>query len=227
MGIVDKGTNVKIYNRISFRVYFYFAIVVCLFAATLGVMFVQLSKSNSKATYRERLLNKGQSIAEILNNYIEYENYEEYPIFLITMKKLETSEMDIWIVSNGEAESPMNSLADTDLTNIDLNKSVKSVLNQSLAGKITDKVYYSEIYKETVMSIGIPVYDENDDVVGAVLLHSPIKGQAQLINTSLRMILISAITALMVCFVVAIIFARRLTMPISKMRVTALGLAEG
>lgn len=227
MNILDKDNNVKVYNRISFRVYLYFAIVICLFAATLGIMFVQLSKSNSKATYRERLLNKGQSIAGILHEYMVYENYDEYPAFLMTLKRVETAEMDIWIVNNGDETSPMKDLADTDLTNIELNRSVQSVLDQSLEGKTTDKVYYSEIYKETVMSIGVPVYDGNDEIVGAVLLHSPIKGQTQLIKTSFRMILISAVTALFVCFVVAIIFARRLTMPISKMRETALGLAEG
>lgn len=227
MNIVDKDNNVKVYNRISFRVYLYFAIVICLFAATLGVMFVQLSKSNSKATYRERVLNKGQSIAGILHDYMVYENYDEYPAFLMTLKKVETLEMDIWIVNNGDETSPMKVLADTDLSNIELNQSVKSILDRSLAGETVDKVYYSDIYKETVISIGIPVYDADDKIVGAVLLHSPIKGQKELIQTSLRMILISAITALLVCFVVAIIFARRLTMPISKMRVTAIGLAEG
>lgn len=227
MNIVDKDNNVKIYNRISFRVYLYFAIIICLFAATLGVMFVQLSESNSKATYRERLLNKGQSIAGILHDYMVYENYDEYSAFLMTLKKIETSEMDIWIVNNGDEESPMKDLADTDLTNIELNKSIKSVLDQSLAGNVTDKVYYSDIYKETVMSIGIPVYDDKEEVVGAVLLHAPIRGQARLIETSVRMILISAVTALLVCFAVAFFFARKLTKPISKMRITALGLAEG
>ena len=162
MDIVDKDNNVKIYNRISFRVYLYFAIIICLFAATLGVMFVQLSESNSKATYRERLLNKGQSIAGILHDYIVYDNYDEYSAFLMTLKKIETSEMDIWIVNNGDEESPMKDLADTDLTNIELNKSIKSVLDQSLVGNVTDKVYYSDIYKETVMSIGIPVYDDKE-----------------------------------------------------------------
>nr|WP_294490494.1 HAMP domain-containing sensor histidine kinase [uncultured Anaerosporobacter sp.] len=227
MNIVDKDNNVKIYNRISFRVYLYFAIIICLFAATLGIMFVQLSKTNSKNTYRDRLRSKGESIAGILNDYIVYENYEEYPAFWMTLKKVETSEMDIWIVNNGDENSPMKELADTDLSNMDLNSSIKSVLQQSLAGNITDKVYYSDIYKETVMSVGVPVYDGNKEIVGTVLLHSPIRGQTELIKNSLRMILISAVTALFVCFIVAVIFARKLTKPISKMRVTALGLAEG
>ncbi|WP_167958673.1 sensor histidine kinase [Anaerosporobacter faecicola] len=227
MSIVDHNNNVKFYNRISSRVYFYFAIIICIFAATLGIMFLQLSKSNQKNTYRERLLNKGRSIAEILNNYIIYENYDEYPAFLTTLKKIETSEMDIWIIDNGEDDSPMKDLSDTDLTNIELNRSIRIVLENALKGKETDKVYFSDIYNETVMSIGIPVYDENKVVAGAVILHAPIKGQGQLIKTSLRMILMSAITALFVCFIVAVIFAKRLTQPISKMRVTALGLAEG
>ncbi|WP_455714014.1 ATP-binding protein [Anaerosporobacter sp.] len=227
MNIIDKDNNVRVYNRISFRVYLYFAIVVCVFAVTLGMMFIQLSKSNTKATYRERLLNKGRSIAEILHDYIVYENYEEYPTFMVTLQKLESSDMDIWIVSNEDEDSPMKELVNTDLTNITLNPSVQAILDQSLLGNITEKVYYSDIYKETEMSIGIPVFDADDEVVGAVLLHAPIKGQKQLIKTSTHMILSSAITALLVCFIVAIIFARRLTLPISKIRVTALGLAEG
>ncbi|HEX3023094.1 MAG TPA: HAMP domain-containing sensor histidine kinase [Lachnospiraceae bacterium] len=219
--------EVRFYNRISFRVYLYFAIIISVFAATLGMIFMNLNETNVKKTYKDRLLSKGLAIAENLNNYIEYENYDEYRYFITTLNKIESTDMDIWILSNGNPDSPMNELADTDLSNMQMNKGVEYVLNSALEGEIKDRTYYSDVYNEVEISIGVPVYDEKNNVVGAVLLHSPIKGQTQLAKQSLRMILISACMALLVSFIIAVVFAKRLSRPISKMRKTAMELAEG
>jgi len=227
----DSNVKIKLYNRISFRVYLYFAFIVCLFATILGTILKKLSQKNYKETNLERLINKGESVAEVLNRYIVYENEDEGSLYLKALEKLETSKTDdIWIVSDGKPANPMNELGlinTEDISDLQLNENDKYVLSESLAGKRTDRVYYNEIFNETRLSVGIPVYDSQRNVVGAVLLFSAMKEQTKLIKTSYKMILYSALVALVVCFIAAIVFARNITKPISKMRTKALGLAEG
>lgn len=227
----DSNIKIKLYNRISFRVYLYFAIIICLFATILGTIFIQMNQKNLKDTYLTQLISKGEGIADMLHDFFVYENYEDTVGFLSTIKRIETTETDdIWIISNGKANNPLeeNKLINAeDINSLTLEKSDKYVMNQALAGIRADKVYYSEMFNETRLSVGVPVYDGDKQVVGAVLLFSAVEAQTKLLRASYRMIIYSAVIALFVCVIAAIIFARNLTKPIFKMRKTALRLAEG
>lgn len=227
MSLSRTNNNVKFYNQISFRIYFYFAVIICVFSAVVGIVFIQMSENNSKRIYQERVENKGKNIADVLNSYIVYENYDEAPAFLLTLNKVEANDMDIWLVSNGQENSPMNNLTDTNLSNVELNASVEVVLDKALQGEMVNRVYYSDIYMDTVISLGVPVFDEKNEVVGAVLVHAPIKGQKELVSTSFKMIILSTIVALIVSIIITLLFAKRISRPIAKLRNAAVALAEG
>jgi signal transduction histidine kinase len=64
-------------------------------------------------------------------------------------------------------------------------------------------------------------------VAGALLLKAPVKGLEDIIDDSLSLIVISSVVALAISFIIIIIFATELSLPISRMRLTALSLAAG
>jgi signal transduction histidine kinase len=64
-------------------------------------------------------------------------------------------------------------------------------------------------------------------VVGALLSKAFVKGLNDIIDDSLSLIVISSVVALAISFIIIIIFATELSLPISKMRHTALSLAAG
>jgi signal transduction histidine kinase len=86
---------------------------------------------------------------------------------------------------------------------------------------------YDEAYGVETITTAVPIKDANLEVVGAVLIISMVDDQTVVIQKSLYMIVLSSVVALGISFIIIIIFATELSMPISRMRVTALELAAG
>ncbi|QHQ59670.1 HAMP domain-containing protein [Anaerocolumna sedimenticola] len=85
--------------------------------------------------------------------------------------------------------------------------------------------YYEELGGESAI-LGMPV-TINGEIVGAIFLRSEIKDQEEIIRSSMYLIFLSVGVALFISFIIAIVFAKGLSTPISKMRNTALELADG
>jgi signal transduction histidine kinase len=84
-----------------------------------------------------------------------------------------------------------------------------------------------EIYQVPTITVSYPIYGMDNDVVGAVLVNYLVEGQDEIVSSSLSTIVISSVVALAISFIIIIVFATELSLPISRMRVTALELAAG
>jgi signal transduction histidine kinase len=84
-----------------------------------------------------------------------------------------------------------------------------------------------EIYQTQTITVAVPIFGANREVVGALLLKAPVKGLKDIINDSLSLIIISCVVALAISFIIIIVFATELSIPITRMRMTALSLAGG
>jgi len=84
-----------------------------------------------------------------------------------------------------------------------------------------------EIYQVPTITVSYPIYGRDNDVVGAVLVNYLVEGQDEIVSSSLSTIVISSVVALAISFIIIIVFATELSLPISRMRVTALELAAG
>jgi len=87
---------------------------------------------------------------------------------------------------------------------------------------------YDYLYERPNIIAGSPVYGiDRSEVVGAVLVVQKIEEQPEIVTSSLYILVLSSSVALAISFIIIIIFATELSMPISRMRVTALALASG
>jgi signal transduction histidine kinase len=75
--------------------------------------------------------------------------------------------------------------------------------------------------------VAAPIKGVGQEVVGAILIVGIADDQTAIVDSSLLVIVMSSVIALGISFVIVIIFATELSMPISRMRVTALELASG
>jgi signal transduction histidine kinase len=82
-----------------------------------------------------------------------------------------------------------------------------------------------EVYDVPTITYAYPIYGINHEVAGAVLLIRQVDEQKKIIESSLKLIVISIIVALAISFIIIIVFATELSLPISRMRKTALELA--
>lgn len=222
-----KKTVTKRYNRLFFRVYLYYAVMLLVFAVLIGIIFIRLFEQNTMKIYSDQLKEEAHRISIRISEFIETDDYIDYPSYIETLQDMEAS--DIWIISNKDAKNPMNSkFENVNLENIDLKENkIEKIIKNAFHDKVTVETHYMNIYGAIMRVVGEPIYGEDKEVVGAVLLISQKESQTSVIQTSQYLLVISLLVGLFISFIIAIIFARKLSLPILKMRGTALELADG
>lgn len=223
-----KENKVRVYNRLFFKLYLNYAVMLLVTAVLICLIFTQLYKNTTMKNGREQLLERASNISEIMTmNFINTRNYNGFLEFINSQQKI--MGQDIWTISNPNATIPMDEMMETNSFEefsagyteyIDL---VESAFGNKRVYSIAD----DEIYQTQTITVAVPVLGVNREVVGAVLLKEPVKGLADVIDDSLSLIVISSVVALAISFVIVIIFATELSLPITRMRVTALSLAAG
>lgn len=220
-------TNHKhFFKGLFFRVYLYFAIMLSFFAVLIGIIFIKLFEINNMNSYENQLQTQAEVISERITEYVTYEDFADYPTYLGLLDQMEL--FDVWVVTNPTAVNPL----DEEYENIKLQdvediKDIEGLLKTVYTGEMESVSYYSKIYQLMVMTVGAPVFNAEDQVVGAVVINSQLENQTKVVNSSEFLIIISIIVALIISFVIAILFARKLSRPISKIRSVAIKLANG
>ena len=219
-------TKGKVTHRLYFRVYLYFLCVVVVFAILMGIIFMVLYESNTKSSYYNLLSGQAQVIAERMNRYVVSDDVENYSVYLEMLEDSISS--DVWIFSNPAARQPMNEeLVNIQLTDEEMSKQTKDVLKKAYIGEITSKTGYSSIHDMKTMTVGVPIYNNEEEVVGAVLVIAAVETEQETMNNIIVMFSISIVFALLVALLLAIIFTRKLTNPIMRIKKQAIQLSEG
>jgi methyl-accepting chemotaxis protein len=149
--------------------------------------------------------------------------------YIKTSEELITG-LDIWTISNPDAPEPMDDSMETNsfedfADQKDYTALIKRAFNNSPDNIKTN--YNDEVYGVPTIACSYPIYGINREVAGAVLVILQVDEEKKIIESSLKLIVISIIVALAISFIIIIVFATELTLPISRMRKTALELAAG
>lgn len=222
---MEENKPIRFYNKLSFRIYFYYAIILCFFAVLLGVIFINLYSQNYTENYKDEMEEKVSRIARRMETFIKEENNLDVSSFLATLDDIETR--DIWIVSNPSTITPMGShMENISIQDIPMTPSLEKVLEKLFRGEAAHHTGFEKIYDKTMIVVGVPIL-KDQEVVGAVIMNSFQESQDKIIERSKLYIIISALVALFVSFIIAVLVARKLSSPILKMRSTAIKLANG
>lgn len=226
---MNKKNKVSTRNKLFFKVYLNYAIMLTLFAVLVGFIYLKLYESKIMNSNRENLYSQATRIsnklAHLINNNEDTDSYLEY---MSIINELNNDELDIYTISNPNAKNPMNKVLTTinqDDVN-DLPEDFIRVVDNAYKGKQGDASgYYEEMGGMSVI-VGVPVV-VNYDTVGVVLIKSQVKDQEEIVKSSMYLIFLSALVGLFISFIIAILFAKGISTPISRMRKTALELADG
>ena len=211
----------KIYNRLFLKVYINYAFMVILFAMILGGIYLNLSEKSTVNSFRVRLMEQGRTVSKNFTEFIVNREYESCYPYLEMLKELGADE--IWSVPNLNAKKPMNDAMVT--------IGIEYLLSSDEYRQILEKVFlnqeaytssYSEIHGCDMITIGVPVLGENGEVCGAILINAAVENQIETIRSTTSLVLSSAVIALFVSFILAIILDGQISRPISKIRQTAL-----
>lgn len=226
-----KENKVRIFNRLFVRLYLNYAVMLLVTAVLICLIFMKLYEVTTMKNSKAELETQADIISDRVTQYIKNRKTEG---ILEDIKLLEDfNGMDIWTISNPNAVNRIyegletNSYEEFASEETENTKEYIELINGAFNGTIKNKTFDDKLSQKTVIGRALPIYDENKEVVGAILLLSYVDAQKDIIKGSLQSLLVSTVVALAISFVIVIVFATELSLPISRMRVTALELAAG
>lgn len=223
--------NIRLHERIVFRIFAYFAFVVCMFAILLGVIYGRMYERSTVNSFRDDLIQKAQRISKCVTNFSSTEDKAGFNAYLEAVKSIfDQNSTDVYIMSNPDSDYAMKSdytnYSDLNLHDNSLPKATTEVLRKAFSGKIGSNSGYDAWYYGKVVRIAVPVTDAGGNISGAVMIISQPQDQ-EMVSSNRYMIFVSSIVALLISILVSVLFATQISGPISVMRKTALTLAEG
>lgn len=217
-------------HDVSLRIYSSFALVLIVMLVLTGLIFIRLYQKNYVASYTELLTKQGKKISKRVSKFYANDNVTQYEKYCVYVDELEKAEKtDVWIVSNEDAAVPLAE----EYTNADLEedslyseddqkedssiKEMKRVLEKAFQGKVASSSGYDNVYGMVALRVAVPIYAKDTDrVIGGVLMVSMMDRQTMGLDEGKYLITVSAFTAVVFSFLLAIFMTRYLSIPLNK-----------
>ncbi len=229
--IEQKKSENHVYQKLFFQLFMSFALVTCMFAILLSAIYLKLYEKNTINTFRDDLAKKAEKISQNVSKYAREKDRRGFSAYFEATKSVfNQKETDIYIVSKPNSAFAL----DNDFTNYNseclnddvLPKGMLKILNLAFKGNSASNTGYDSLYYRQSVRVAVPIKDAGGNISGAIMIISAPQDQ-MILYSGQRYIVISSIAALFVSFIVSILLAGNFSRPISKMRKTALKLAEG
>ena len=136
---------------------------------------------------------------------------------------------DVWIVDleNNLEVSDHKGGPSRIITYKDLPPDADKVIKEAFTGKTVFGQGFSPLLQVPTLTVATPIQDRNGQIVGVVLLHSPLSGMEEAAGQGMKILLVSVGIALLLALVFSLLFTWKFTKPLSMMKKTAEKMAEG
>ncbi len=172
MTTTDKR-KIPFYNRIFFRLYGVFSILLTIFSVLLGVVFTELYKESTTDVYVAELTKRAESIANQISIYAIERDLEGYQSFMEAVAAMEDfGTTDVWVLSKKKADEPLRKNFRDDIRRSEMADGMKKVVRRAFRDKVTYGIGYDEIYERETLWLAAPIRDTGANVIGAVLLNA-------------------------------------------------------
>lgn len=209
-----------------------FAIALLVFATFMSGTFLFLHRDQTLKNRQNDLLSYGETLANTIKNEISSNNklnLGQMRQYLFLASDLALS--DIWlidlnfkVVKVGKMGHHM--MGQQNQLN-DLSTEAMLLVKNVMAGTTIVTEDFSSSLKTRSLSVGVPIINENNMIVGAVLLHAPIRMIYQTADRDFIVFFLSAVIGFLVALSIALVLSYRFTRPLKTLQYTASSLALG
>lgn len=230
-------------NKIAVKLTAYFSAALIIFAVIIGAIFISIFKRNAINMHKKDLENRALTIAETISELTEGTglNFGSMHGRMMGMggmmnmqgglgsyiRNLDDIAMsDAWVVDESLNLLTTGTMAHMKYSYSDLPENAELVVKNVFKGDITFSEGFSELLDTPTITVGTPIKSGNE-IIGALLLHSPVKGIDDSVSEGYKILSISIMIALVLSVLLSAVFAVTFTKPLKKMKNTALLLAEG
>lgn len=209
------------FKTIRSKILVSYALLITIILFTISFSLSYLLEGYLSTARRNELIGHGQKIEQIALDIIKLNDQQALSALPLLERFLGVR---IWIVDN---EGSVIAASDSDRqSGFRRGRLVLEEMEQILSGNIVHQCSGTSYYDVNMFSTGIPLQD-NDEVIGGVILHSSVSGLEYMMQQINNNLLWAAVLALIIAGFVSFILSRSISKPLGEMTETALKMAEG
>jgi signal transduction histidine kinase len=198
---------------------FVLSVMICLIIA--GLSFFFMIRGYISDQKEKELVLKAQEIAQSTKHFfVKSENPNEY---INTINHLDSNfGTEVWAVDkNGIVIA-----AAAEHFNCEGSALSSNELREMQSGKLTVSNGYSEYFMDPVIRVTTPII-ENGEVIGAVIVYSPVKGIDEATRRLVFMMIFAGVISLAFALIFCVFTSRRIAKPVQRMAEVSMEVANG
>ncbi len=228
-------------NKISIKLIVYFSAALIVFSIIIGNIFMLLFKNNAVEIHKNELKRRALTIADTISELMDGSSLNFGPgmgrhggmmmgmqggLGLYIRNLDDIAMADAWIVDEELNLLITGSMSHIQYNYTDLPQDAGIVVKKVFEGQTTFSEGFSKLLETPTLTIGTPITSDGE-IIGALLIHSPIQGINDATSEGFRILLISIFMALILSVLLSVALALTFTRPLEKMKNTAALLAGG
>lgn len=199
-------------------------------AVLISAIYINLYESSTIETYQQRQIRSAEYVANQVKNYAftgDIEGYQSYMKFLENEENGETKDIYVLVDKDRTKENSIKKVyANVDIDEIELTEEGNEAVEKAFLGNMTCTQGYDPVYEMNILYVAVPILDNTGQVSGVVLLNCFVEKNQNAIDAKKALVIYSVLAALVISFVVALVFARNLSKPIIDMTKVALKISH-
>lgn len=204
-----------------------FIFIVLLSTLLIGVIAIDMFKNNLFQIKENNITSHANKIESILKPYGKNGiNSKEVREILKIVTAFENTR--VWIVDINEEITTISENKDIIIEQSgEIKDTYSRVIKEALQGKRNTLQAYNSYYNENMITAGVPITDNNDRVIGAILVHSSIYDLSNVMDEFFIYLLIGLLGAVILAGLLSYYFSKIITKPIKKINESAIEMTRG
>jgi signal transduction histidine kinase len=203
-------------NHMTKKLFAYFAVTLLVFSMLIGIVFIFLFNDYTVKVNRNNMLKTANSIAESVSPYLEEgRGGMGYGSILRAIEYVAGG--NVWIIDenlNIITNGYHGKGAGKGYTYRQLPANAENVVEQVFHDNAVYSEEFSGLLSQSTLTLGVPIKNGSGNVIGVVLLHSPIEGINNTVAQGITLLGISLASALLVSFFLSVWLSKHFTSPI-------------
>ncbi|AWI05973.1 ATP-binding protein [Clostridium drakei] len=216
-------------KNITFKLTFGFLLIVIISTLLIGIISLNIFKNNIFNVKRSNMTRHALEISKTLKPYITEDiKGKEFTDIINLLDSIDNAK--IWIVDSNKniiSASNNKSLSLTYITDTSVLKTYNSIFKKTLDNSKEYDEIYNPYYKEYMMTVSVPIKNNSNNVIGAVVINSSITDLSNSMNNFFIYLILTLLGEIFIAGLMGYYFSKNITTPIKKINSSALELAKG
>jgi len=216
-------------KNITFKLTLGFLTIVIVSTIFIGIIALNMFKNNIYEIKQNNIKKHALSISQTIEPYItDTSNNKEFMKIINLLDAIDNAK--IWIINSDKSiitASDSNTDSITYINDIEVNKTYKDINEKVLTGTEGYSEVYNPYYKEDMMTIAVPIENNNNIIIGAVVLNSSTSDISDSMNKFFIYLILTLLGEILLVGFIGYYFSKSISKPIKKINVAALELARG